>query len=322
MPRNHEASLDDVLRSRGPEQFDYFTGQLTAQSLLGDESEAHGLMQSLRYGRAGDQVDAIGPFTPGVDAPYRIDIVSSYASEQTMAKKVLTEASPAMVHIGLDYPKRHENFTGDYRPQDIGNFTTALCARIAYVGEADLAIHHNDGEHTELIFEGSSSDIYDAFNQIDGKIDRRALAGSKPGKLRGIIDSVLEHADSRNDAVLITSDFSDGYNQQTDSYDWQQSFQQLHEELGDRLWAVRLTSPAQQRLPLRPNDSLSPRAVAAVHRDFADLAQQKEAALHRNLQPLKENDPSRLVEVDTFRRNNERHPAQTLSAFMLGQLQQ
>ncbi|CAN5620478.1 hypothetical protein BH23PAT2_BH23PAT2_06810 [soil metagenome] len=322
MTKNPEASLNDVLNSPGPEQLDYLTQQLRAESLLGaDDVAVDGLMQSLLYQRNGQQVDAIGPYVPGVDAPHNIDIVSSYASDKPMARKVLSEASPAMLHVILDTPERLDTLTGNYRAKNIAMFVTALCGRISEVTESDIALHHNDGHTTGQIYEGTSRDLYHAFNQIDGRVPRQFIAGSREGGLEQSLQSADEAIDYDNDAVFVVSDFLDGYDKNKYAFPWEKQFSQLHDAVGDRLWAVRLTSPSQKRYPPLVSDAASFGVIQAMNRDFADLTNRKEITLKevfRNLTYQGPTQESRVLAVDTFREHNDQHPVRALTDFVLG----
>jgi hypothetical protein len=57
-----------------------------------------------------------------------------------------------------------------------------------------------------------------------------------------------------SDAVLVISDFlaPNGLKDGNPSFEWRRPLLQLKQQLGDRLFAIKLTTPAQSNLPLAP----------------------------------------------------------------------
>ncbi len=322
MVRNHE-SLDDVLNRTGPEQLDYTLVQLDSESIIGqDSSDGAGLIDSLLHQRTGSQVDGVGEYQPGRDAAHNIDIRASYASGRAMARKHIDTAAPDRLHIVLDQPERLGELTGNYSAHRLGMFITALSVRVAGAADTDIAVYHNDGNTAGLLFEGHPADAIEAFDQIEGKQKRRLEQACGRASIRNLLDLVNQDIDDRHDTALVISDFLDGYAENSQSFDWQHSLQATHAELSDRLWAVRLTSPAQTTLPPAVSSAMDFDTIQSINRQKAAATKQRQQAVGQALRPLENQEHNRLLNVDTFRRNNPAHPVLRMSQFILGEVAQ
>lgn len=312
--RELETGLDAVLASPGPEQLDYLSGHLTSDSLLGEDALPEGLASSLVHGRIGDQVDGIGAFLPGLDSPMSLDVAATIASDgRPMAKKRLSQAEPAALHVLLDMPDRLESLTGNYHAKNLGIFVAALCARVAEETESELNIYHNDGTSSGLLYEGTADDSYAAFNQLEGRIARRVAEASAPN-LRSLILASNKRIDDEHDAVFVVSDFLDGYDEDSGSFEWERPLGQLAAQVGDRLWAARLVSPAQSSVPPGVFDGLSFDTIQSTNARHEEAARQKDLRIQAAVQNV------RSISLDTFRGNNDMHPVRKITKFVLGSL--
>lgn len=311
MKRNPEDSLDAVLHASGPEQLDYLVSTIRTERILGDEASPDGLSHSLLHGRIGEQVDAIGQFLPGQDASHNLDIRNTYATGLPMARKVLTEANPSTVHVVLDLPERVDTLTGNYRAKKIGSFLLALCSRVARDTDSDLVVYHNDGTQTGKIYDGSAMDMYDAYNQIEGHTPRTSSLVAEP-HLSVALKMANQNIDPENEALVVVSDFLDGYSKENHTFDWEDSLLEANEALGDRLWTTRITSPAQTKPPYRHDVPLSVNGLNSVSNSYGDIAEAKDVRINERL------DITRSISIDTFRKLNQEHPVRMMARFILG----
>ena len=316
MSQEVDSGYDALLNSSGPAQLDYLNAELTAKTLLGTDASPYGLVSSLLHGRIGSMIDAVGPFVPGQDAPHNIDLVNTYASNgRPMARKVLANGSPARLHVALDMPKRLNSLTGNYNAGNISKFILSLCGRVAEVTASDILIYHNNGESAGLLYEGGANDIYYAFNQLEGKAKRHLTDKAKP-TLKELLKVVSSNTDAQNDAIFVVSDFLDEFNNKNKTFGWEQSIKSGHSEYGDRMWATRITSPAQRQITPGINDVISLDTLENMTRSFADTAKVKNDRINSTLEPI------RSLNVDTFRNNQNLHPVSLMTRFILGTLAQ
>lgn len=313
MSRNVEnSSLDAVLNSSGPEQLDYLHGALHAERIVGPDAVEEGVSQSLLHGRIGEQIDAIGAFIPGVDQARNIAIAQTYASGEIKARKVLSEANPSTLHVLLDMPKRLDVLTGNYSAQAIGRFALALSSRIVEVAQpSELAVYANDGTQSARIYTGQAHDAYRAYTAMDLPANLHEVR-TADASLKGLLDLSNRHIDEEHDAVVLFSDFRDGYDRASGEFDWTAGLRRQKNDLGDRLWAVRVTSPSQTAMPVG-NAHLEMEGVLAANRNFAETAAAKEQRIAEQLRGV------RHTTIDTFRENNPDHPVRMLTKFVLGE---
>lgn len=323
--RYNESGLDEKLRNSGEEQLVTLVRDIPVESLLGSSAlgaQYHGgLMDSLSTGRGSRSAFKKQRYQSGVDRPTAIDVNSIFQGDgsEITAIKSRTKDVPATVHTLLDLPERHEKLTGDYRTEDIARRILSLTTFVAKAGRTSSDVYLRDGTgRAGLIEEDITDDMYMAFRHLDGEAEPDRLEECGPS-LSSQIEQVCSRIKPERDAVVLVSDFLDEYDEQSHSFGWEDALHNIRDELGDRLWGVRVTSPAQQQYPDIINDAMSHDVIAAMNHKFAALAERKQEALGRALKPLEQQKNSRLLTVDTFRDNNEQHPVQAMSKFVLGE---
>ncbi len=245
-----DASVDagiDNLAITGPEMVDDLSSYFRTEKLLGDDAAPDGLAPSLVYGRQGEQIDAIGPYQPGIDAPRNLDLNATLASGRDYAKKVLTVGSPHRIHVVLDAPERTAYLEGLHSFSGIGNYALALSAVVAEaVDDAELRIYHaKEPDSSGLVFDGDADNIDLAYSRIE-ELEK---AGSNQHGLASLLATLVGEVDPENDATVLVSDFMDGYDLGTGEFDWEAKLTEAAFTQEDLMRIARITSPSHRRIP-------------------------------------------------------------------------
>lgn len=317
---NPEHGLDQKLARTGEQQLDELVQSISTEDLLGSYALQGGLMDSLRLGN-GNNFRDIDRYRPGVDRPLSIitNTLGQGDGSQVMCKKNQTLSSPQNLHVLIDAPQRHEALGGDYSATSLSRYVLSLTTMVSSVANTPMDVYLRDKDDVAgLLMEDEADDMYIAYRQLDGVQDGRRLEYTDSD-----LKSQLEHLRSRLDeadgVAVIFSDFLDGYDVEKQTFAWQKPLQHIHDDIGDRLWAVRLTSPAQSQYPLsRVNAAMDMDTIDAINRRFATVYAQQQEALYEALSPLELQTHTRLTTVDTHRQNNEQHPTTILKDAILG----
>lgn len=310
--RHHEAALDAALANQGPRILDDLAVQLPIRSLLGPYARPDGLVEALVHGPVGEEVSAIGPFIPGLDDGTNLDVPASMAERVPQARKMLDQGSPNTLHVVLDVPDRHRAATGNYAPRHVAAYTLALCGHMALVAGADMMVYRNDGRKAGLMYEGPATDLYSAFNQLSGKTNRRDIQTTEDTTLGGLLKLARSRIDSEEHVAVVTSDYLDGYDTQSGTFEWEWSLGLLEDEMQDRLRAVRLLSPSQIAVPLGHAAPLSITSVRALNQQFEATALAKDDRIGEILKNI----PTANIEM--FREDQAKHPVRALTRFIVG----
>lgn len=298
--KDAESSLELIGSKHPVHLIDDVRGYIETSRILGDLASPDGVAMSLLHGRGSGQVDAIGPYQPGVDAPSSIDYRATYASSKPQAKKTLSVGSPSKLHVIIDAPERTKLLEGKQSYEYVGNYVLALTARIGEViGDAELRVYHTASESEDgIVFEGDADDAYSAFNFHNEKDHK----DTNPKSLGDLLLSATSTIDKDSEAAIIVSDFMDGYNPETDSFEWEKYFTQLAQNQEDLMWINRVKSLSHKRLAYGASEGLDFSTIDAINRTYKVHAEAK----NERLKSVFEGTLSRIVDVDMHSTNPEK----------------
>lgn len=235
-------------------------------------------------------VHSVDRYIPGKDKPHRYNFRASEASGQPMATKVQDDVGTKQLRIVADMPERLAYADGVTSLQSIGRYAVALSCGLADKARANASLLIGGRGEPELLFEGHGSetalavDLMDEWLETASTSQDQGVAIEEASPLASLLMAAEEQIWPKTDKVILISDFMSGYNQEHESFDWEGEIDLLNGELKDRLFVVRLKSPAQHNLPLSMHKGLSRRAVVAADRSYRKVAQQKERAIQRALE--------------------------------------
>lgn len=267
-----------------------------------------GLIVSYRTGVHQVNFNGYGPYTPGVDAPQALDLVQTAAHDgRPMAAKYGQRRTVQGLHVVADVPARLDNLTGDFDPMGIVRFTLAAAYKAGLQGAAHSRIYMNDGVDNGLVYEGSPQDSDYGMSRVERDVSNRFISvRTRKAGLIGLLDMVKDEANPNEDAVLVVSDFQDTLGAEEG---WDASFRQLADEMGSRLLAVCIDSPAQEQLPfgVGPLSMDSVMAIAGQEDVVVAAAQEaRDKALNH----------TNHVRISTVRDADEGHPTTRIIDFL------
>jgi hypothetical protein len=309
--KKNEASLDAVLNSPGSRQADYIDGNLKSESLLSKNSLDNGLMSSFRINTQGEISGVVRDMQPS-DKPYHMDLPSTAANKRPMARKKVGQSSPSGMHVVLDLPERVDYLTGDYRARSIGNFMLALTRRVADENGAQIFVHTIVEDEAKTIFEGFADDIYLAYKALRGERKTRSKKSESPD-LAGLLKLTGTEIQGDTDVAMLVTDFQDGFDKETKTFNWEAGLRSTKSKLEDRLWITRLTSPAHLELPYGAVDGIDVVTVNSLNELFASTAAEKATRIEDATARI-----GNLKNIDLIRDNNKEHPVRAMTGFILG----
>lgn len=256
------------------EFLNYIDLQLRASNSLTDGGP-DGLIASLKYDRAGENVVDIAPYKAGADLPQDLDVRATYARKRAMARKKPGEFEPGRVHILSEYNDRYLGSTGKHSLKGLARLTVGMTLLAADQANSEMSLTVVGHTEKPLLHDDQSSGGVWTFQQFDQYIDgtpsRLVQPKAQSDIASGLEKLAEEDIDPETDAVLLVSDFTTGNTSDdinTPSFDWELPLNNLSQELGDRLYAVQLTNPAQIILPYARHYKRADGKVVA--RDLAD----------------------------------------------------
>lgn len=302
----------DNLSISGPEMVDDLRNYFSTQKLLGEEANPDGLAPSLVHGRRGEQVDAIGPFQPGVDAISNLELRATYASGRPHAKKVLTTGSPHKIHVVIDAPERTKYLEGLHTFRGIGRYTLALSAVIAEaIDDAELRVYHSkEPNDSGLLYEGDADNIDIAYSRIED-LEHNEISGHS---LSSLLDTVVSEVDPDNDATVLLSDFMDEYNEEFNEFSWEKRLTETAYIQEDLLRIARVTSPSHTRLPHGVFERLDEVALRIINENYKATARAKELRINSVIDGL-------LAKTVTFG-IDETNPSESIMSLLRGETEE
>lgn len=307
--------MDATLAASGEHQLAELAASLDVK--LGDDARPGGLAASLTHGPVGTVPDGVHEYRPGADSVQNLSVLHTLASGRPMTHEVLSDASPSTVHVALDLPERMKSLTGQYTAQSLGFFTLALATRIAVAAGANVSVYHNDGSRAALVQkEVDASGIRKSVRMMDGRLDRRPVTASQPG-FTSLLAMMRQHMDFKNDIGVVVSDFTEGFDPENGTFTWEENLKAIARQANDtteanRLWAVRIKSPAHHTLPSGVVEGLSIEDSITISRQAQEIYGVQQARQQAVL------NGTRRVDVGTNRNEQRMHPARVLTKFIIG----
>jgi hypothetical protein len=240
---------------------DFIDEKLSADNAI-ENPDTGGLVRSLRYGRTiSSSVAAIERYSPGADEPSAFDGRASLINDEPMARKYVGSDQPRHLRVLAEYNDRYFGSIGPAPLAGLARLSVAMSAvvaektgsqvRLSIAGDREKPFRQREEETTEpALITTRDYDKYAASPRAGVETLSRSLAQTLLDNLRG-----EESKDA--DAFIVVSDFLAGAKRdekgKLTGFDWHAPLRNLHTEVGDRLFVVRLTSPAQTQLPYSPH---------------------------------------------------------------------
>ncbi len=308
----------------GAHLLDLVDQKLRASNLL-YSGHPNGLIGSLDWYRFAEDRDGLHPYSPSSDGVRDIDFPATYANEKPMAKKHRGDKDPDTFHVIADHGDRYSGTTGGFTL----NALARLSLGVSYVaaqsaGSQVRSVIVGEKGSQPVIFDEQPFVAYEHLDGFDKGLDSASTQnGGKSGEsslsnaLQEVIDSDKLHDNS--DVSLVVSDFTQGasYSKRNDiaEFDWESNLRALHDSLGDRLFVIRLQTPAQ----IYP-----PRATSIlVNGERVDLSSGDYAQLYERYSLLGAQKAQRISEVlkhirHTILNSTDTSPLVTLTDFVFG----
>jgi hypothetical protein len=274
-------SESSIVDRSGSALLDEIDASISADRVLGINASPGGLAKAMRHGPRGFEVDAIGPYTPGIDDISTIDINETLGSGEQRARKVLSTGSPNTIHVVMDVPERTALLEGKLTYEYLGNFVLGVAKRVATVmGDTELAVYHTNAPRS-VLFQGDPHDAEQVFRDL-----RRVKGTTESKTLDELINTAARNTDEDNDATVIISDFMDGYDSATNTFSWETALKRHATRQEDLLRINRINSVSHSRIPYGVSDGLDAVTVDAINRDYslqAQLKNERIEAVFKNL---------------------------------------
>lgn len=252
-----------------------------------EDGAADGLVRTLGYVPDRENFEAIGPYSPGRDRVQDLAVAATFAAQEPKAYKGRGRRSPHKLHMLIEQADRYKGSTGQegLGLDRLARFTLAMSATAAeHVRASTQAVMVSDSGEFVTVDETMTDalDILGPFDKLTDQVSGQQSAdeASKSALAKGL-DYLADEYDgpkSESDACLVVSDLVSGAERdkkgELTGFDWEEPLGVLKERLGDRLFVVRLTSPAQTQVPEVSDFALDGKPVTL---DAGELWQQAEA---------------------------------------------
>ena len=203
-------------------------------------------------------------YESGVHEPGDLDVHATYANDRALADQTRDSRRPSNLHVLVEYGHRYQGSTGEYSLGALARLTVASTILAAERDQIKAqAVFVADGVKPLVLESGmDTSDSVWALSQYDqfrGRADdtkgRPRSAADSANALRKGLDTLTadENFDPDNDVCFVASDFLMGADRNSDGivtgFNWHPTLANLADEMGDRLYVARFTTPAQKQLP-------------------------------------------------------------------------
>jgi hypothetical protein len=257
MSQNVSHSIELASRGSAGALLAELSTRMQAENALEDH-RIGGLIESLGYVPNKQSTDAIGTYQPGADKPQDIDVAASIASDTVQARKGRGHTGPNRLFVVTEFGHRYDGSTGAAPLHALARLSVAMAALATEKIGADM--------HSSVVpagkrraAEAGQNDSLWTLKRYDKQVaavrnNRMPVDAGKTALASGL--QALERNDElrpNSDVVLVVSDFLDGVergqNGEIKGFTWENPLRGLHRALGDRLFAIRLNTPAQREMP-------------------------------------------------------------------------
>jgi hypothetical protein len=307
MKHLENASASDLVEASAGELLDAVYGKLQASNAISSGYD-NGLISSLDYQRLGATPDAVGPYSPSTDGPRSLNIRATFASERPMANKYIGTEKPGALHVIVEWDDRYDAATGDESLRGLSRLALAVTCLAAENVQVPLyTVYVRDGMAAPRVQEYSPAYPVGALKDFDDFINKpleQAPQGKQSTLVKGLNEVANNGLNDSSDVCVVISDFvSDAeFNVRADAkgkpkkhldgFGWESSLQELHSRLDDRLFSMRLITPAQTQLPYAHDFAIGGRGLgmdtdeylqmSKLYERVATIKQNRLAAIFRN----------------------------------------
>ncbi|HEY4963806.1 MAG TPA: hypothetical protein VIH90_03870 [Candidatus Saccharimonadales bacterium] len=296
-----------------------------------------GLINSFDRHQSGKRSDGVGPLNLGTDGVQAINVAETYANHGIpMANKRRTTEQPQKLHVLVDLGDRYFGSTGVNSLMTLARMTTAMTTVAAIEAPSRLFISATGKEKDPLEIDDLNFGTFPLASM--GDFDR-LLEGEfvvpeedEPSALATGIDHMAGSSiNPRNDVCLVVSDLISGAKEKAKegkskkrkgelalpefTFDWESGLSGLQTIMDDRLFVVRLTSPALTRLDYAGEYTDGSRVYQLDSADYLDAAADyaiRGTAKAKRITEILE--MTRSLELSS----TDKIPLVTLSDFMFG----
>ncbi len=276
-------SLADEPNLKAGQLLHFLHGQLKASNVI-DGGTTGGLIRSRDDSPEGIHPDGLTQYQPGQHHPeLDLDICATLANRMPLADTRRNLEEPRKLHIVADYGQRYEGATGVYPLRGLARLAVAMVCIYADKKNLQLRTIATSDDRPPLMIDRVPTNAVWALSKYDeytsSAVDGQPNKNNESTLTNGLelLRASQQPLQPNADAVVVISDFVSGahYDQdgQLTGFDWQLPLERLQQRLGDRLFTVRLTTPAQSDLPYA-----SAFAIDGEHMelDFGDYLQASE----------------------------------------------
>jgi hypothetical protein len=253
-----------------------------------EDGGADGLVRTLGYVPDRENFEAVGAYSPGRDRVQDLAVAATFAAREPKAYKGRGRRSPHKLHILVEQADRYRGSTGQegLGLDRLARFALAMSATAAErVKVGTQLVMVSDSDKITRVNEDVTNalDILSPFDKFTTEaLSRQSTEGQQTAtdmlnRGLGYMTDEYDGPKDESDACLVVSDFLSGAersrNGELKGFDWEEPLALFKERLGDRLFIVRLTSPAQIQLPETSEFALKGRPITL---DAGELWQQTE----------------------------------------------
>lgn len=249
----HDAALSKLAAGPLLDQIDL---TLKAGNVI-EGGEPGGLIASLDYRPQGRYAQGMAPYNSGTDQ--ELDIRATIANKEPLAVKRPGLSHPRKLHVLTEWDQRYLGATGYNSLQTLSRLTVATALIAAETARVPAQLITTSSGNRPKVVDDNLLEAEDSLHEYDQNIQEIRKRRPRRQLLTALTDGLKELTESeyglrpQSDVALVVSDFLMGAKRDRSgnvvSFDWQEPLTYLSEMLGDRLFVIQLTSPAQRELP-------------------------------------------------------------------------
>ena len=272
---NERLSGDALNKLSAGQLLDRIHNKLVATNAI-ETGGPNGLIKSLEDQPGGKRVSGLTKYRAGLHRPSDMEVNATFRNQKPLATETSDKQRPAKLHVVVEEGYRYSGSSGEYSLRALARLTVATSAIAAdftgskmqavFVADKMRPVVLNDQEDT--LDDLETLRIYDKFvKNVKQNSQIKSSKDSANALINGLnyLDPV-EGLDTRSDAILVVSDFLMGASRNKQGkvvdFTWHSPLANLAEEMDDRLYVARLTTPAQSRMPLNAEYSHDGRLIS------------------------------------------------------------
>ncbi len=252
MPRPVE--LGDLAEAKTSLFLDGIDQFLQANGYI-SQGEPFGHLPTTEYRRDGEDNAGRAPWKPGSDHVTNLDVATSLASGEPVAKKLTGGDHPEQLFIIAEKNERYLGATGNPNQTllALSRLTIGLSARAADKAGGVVRPIFVTESNKHNVYDEEPKDTAETMLTYD-RLPVTSLRGDASGLSKALTQIGEEELSPDKDACVVVSDFITGSlrtdNGELIGFDWEYPLREIHDSLKDRLYVVRLTTPAHTVPPV------------------------------------------------------------------------